>query len=106
VALERGAGEEWVTEEWTAFQARFETANRRRGREGEREGEGGGVRPRECHTARGSVVGPDPNWRAAPGSGPSAARTGDVRRAHVTDRKQIGGGLTGGLRHSVGRWCR
>jgi hypothetical protein len=41
VALERGTGEEWVTEEWTTFQARFETAGRRRGREGKREGEGG-----------------------------------------------------------------
>jgi hypothetical protein len=34
------------------FQARFETAGWRCGREGKREGEGG-VRPRECHAARG-----------------------------------------------------
>jgi hypothetical protein len=65
VALERGTGEEWVTEEWTAFRARFETAARRLGREGKREGERE-VQPRECHAARGSVVGPGPNRRAVP----------------------------------------
>jgi hypothetical protein len=48
VALEREAGEEWVTEERTTFQARFETSGRWRGREGKREGEGRGVRPWEC----------------------------------------------------------
>jgi hypothetical protein len=42
VPLEREAGEEWMMEERTVFQACFETAGRRRDREGKREGEGGG----------------------------------------------------------------
>jgi hypothetical protein len=36
-----GAREEWVMEERTAFRTRFETAGRRRNREGKREGEVG-----------------------------------------------------------------
>jgi hypothetical protein len=52
VALERGAGEEWVTEERTTFRARFETAGRRRGREGKREGEGGPAAGVSCGAGR------------------------------------------------------
>jgi hypothetical protein len=39
----------------------------------------------------GGVVGPGPDQRAAPGSGPSALRMSNVRRACVADRKQRGG---------------
>jgi hypothetical protein len=56
--------------------------------------------------ARGGIVGPGPDRWVAPGSGPSAARAGDVRRARVANRKQREGELTGEPWHSVGRWCR
>jgi hypothetical protein len=56
VALERGTEEEWVMEERTVFQARFENGR-----------------------------------SAAPGSGPSTVRVGDVRRARIAGQKQRGG---------------
>jgi hypothetical protein len=88
-----GTGEEWVMEERTAFRARFENGQsvaRQRGR--------GGVQPRECHAAWGGVVGPGPDRRAKPGSGPSAARAGALPAGNR-------GGLTGGPRHSARRRC-
>jgi hypothetical protein len=89
VALERGAGEEWVMEERTGVQAHFErpvsgAAEREKGGRG---GSGHGSAMR----CGGGVVGPGQDRRATPGSGPSAARTGDVRRASVAGRKQRGG---------------
>jgi hypothetical protein len=101
VALERGIGEEWVMEERTASRVQFENGRstaRQRGR--------GVVRTRECHTARGGVVGPGPDRRAVLGSGPSAARAGDVRRALCRPETERGWVLTGGPLHSVGRLCR
>jgi hypothetical protein len=80
-------------EERTAFRARFENGQsvaRQRGR--------GGVQPRECHAAWGGVVGPGPDRRAKPGSGPSAARAGALPAGNR-------GGLTGGPRHSARRRC-
>jgi hypothetical protein len=77
VALERGTGEEWVTEERTASRARFEngrSAARQRGR-------GGGGPSAGVPYDGGGVMGPGPNRRAASDSGPSAVRVGDVRHA-------------------------
>jgi hypothetical protein len=51
VALERGTREEWVTEEWTAFERVLNGRSAARQR-GKKRG-GGGVRPWECHVARG-----------------------------------------------------
>jgi hypothetical protein len=50
--------------------------------EGKGEGKGGGP-GRGGATRRRGAVGPGPNRRTAPGSGPSAANTGDVRRARA-----------------------
>jgi hypothetical protein len=57
------------------------------------EGERGGKRwgsGRGGATRRGGAVGPDPDQQTAPGSGPSAALTGDVRRAHITSGNREG----------------
>jgi hypothetical protein len=35
-------------------------------------------------------MGPGPDWQTAPGSGPSAALVGDVRRARVAGRNREG----------------
>jgi hypothetical protein len=41
VALERGVGEEWVTEEWTAFRAQFENGRSMTQQRGKKRGRGG-----------------------------------------------------------------
>jgi hypothetical protein len=86
VALERGDGEEWVTEERTTSRARHR---------GKKRGEGS---DRGSATRRGAA-----SWGLAPTGGrcPTATR---ARRARVVGRKQRGG-LTGGPRHSAGLWC-
>jgi hypothetical protein len=53
-------------------------AARQRGKE---EGKGGGA------------VGPDPDWRTAPGSGPSVALAGDVRRVCIASGNREGRGI-------------
>jgi hypothetical protein len=76
--------------------------------EGKEEGKGGGPgRGGGGATRRGGAMGPGPDRRTAPGSGPSAALVGNVRHARVL-AGQSGGErrLMGGPRHSVGRWCR
>jgi hypothetical protein len=96
---------EELTGEWrTAFGRVLNgrSAVRQRGKKGRERG----VRSRECYAARGCVVGPGPDRWVVPGSGPSVARAGNVRRARVAGRKQRGGELTGGPRHSVRRRCR
>jgi hypothetical protein len=50
--------------------------------EGKEEGKGGGPK-RGGATWRGGAVGPGPDRRTAPDSGPSAALAGDVRRARA-----------------------
>jgi hypothetical protein len=52
----------------------------------------GGLRPRECHTARGGVVALGPNRRAAPGSG---ALGRCVSRAHCWPETERGDGQVG-----------
>jgi hypothetical protein len=55
-------------------------------------------------TRRGGAMGPGPDRRASPGSGPSAALTGDVRCARVPAGQSEGERrLTGGPRHSAGQ---
>jgi hypothetical protein len=91
-------------EERTASQARFENGRSAARQRGKKRGRGG-VRLWKCHAARGDVVGSGPDRCEAPGSDPSVAHVGDVRRAHVAGQKQRGG-LTGGSRHSAGQRCR
>jgi hypothetical protein len=54
--------------------------------EGEREGKRWGSGPGGA-MRRGGAVGPSPDRRTAPGSGPSAALVGDVRRVHSGNRE-------------------
>jgi hypothetical protein len=62
----------------------LEHRGRRRGREGKkREGGKGGGPGRGGATWHGGAMGPGPDRRASPGSGPSVALTGDMRRARV-----------------------
>jgi hypothetical protein len=81
VALERGTGEELVTEERTASRARFENGRSVAWQRGKKRGRGGGVRPQECHAVRGGVVGPGPTGRD-----PDAARWHRRGRALVVVR--------------------
>jgi hypothetical protein len=58
-------------------------------------------------TRRGGAMGPGPDRRTAPGSGPSVELAGDVRRASVPTGQNGGERhLTGGPLHSAGRRCR
>jgi hypothetical protein len=54
--------------------------------EGKREGKRWG-------SGRGGAVGPDPDWRTAPGSGPSVALAGDVRRVCIASGNREGRGI-------------
>jgi hypothetical protein len=63
VALERGAGKEWVTEEQTGRGRVLSVSVGGAGGSGKREGEGAGVWPWECHVARGR------SWGLAPTGG-------------------------------------
>jgi hypothetical protein len=77
-----GVGEEWGREnEWSS--ASGERAAQRQRDGGEREGGKVGGPGRGGATRSGGAVGPGPDWRTAPGSGPSAALVGDVCRARV-----------------------
>jgi hypothetical protein len=87
VALERGTGEEWVTEERMASRAWFENGRSVARQRGKREGEGGPAAGVPCGAGAVSWgLGPTSGWRSA------------AARARVS--------LTGGPLHSVGRWCR
>jgi hypothetical protein len=79
-----GVGEEWRRENTRDRErgASGERAARRRRGRGEKGREKQGVRAWGA-TRRGGVVGPGPDRRAAPGSGLSAARVGDVHRARA-----------------------
>jgi hypothetical protein len=105
-ALERksrrgvGMGERVEQREWGASGS---AAARQRGKREKMGGPGrGGAR------RRGGAVGPGPDQRTLPDSGPSAALTGDVRRARVRASRTERGEreLTGEPRHSAGRRCR
>jgi hypothetical protein len=76
-----GDGEEWGWEnEWSS--ASGERAARRQRDRGERGGKRWGP-GRGGATRRGGAMGPSPDRRTMPGSSPSAALAGDVRRARA-----------------------
>jgi hypothetical protein len=57
-----------------------------RDREGKRRGEGGGGPAAGVPHCAGVVMGPGPDWHAAPGNGPRPVGVRDVRRAVVAGR--------------------
>jgi hypothetical protein len=81
-----GVGEEWGQGTSGAARAGSERLGGSAA-EGKEEGKGGGP-GRGGATRREGAVGPGPDWRASPGSGPSAPLVGDVRftRACRPDR--------------------
>jgi hypothetical protein len=76
-------------------------AQRQRGR-GKMGREKGGGPGRGGATWRGCAVGPGPDRRSSPGSGPSAALAASAR-ADRTERGERG--LTGGSWHNAGQRC-
>jgi hypothetical protein len=81
VAIKRGAGEELVTGERTRGSVTFERLGRRRGREGKRRGERGGVgRHWKRHTARGRSWGLAPTGGRRPDRVPAGRDPGAARR--------------------------
>jgi hypothetical protein len=95
-----GFREEWVTEERMAFWAHFEVAGRRRGREGKREGEGGGGPAAGGPRGMGRRCGAWP--RPAGGSRQRLERGAPRARCRLEPERL---NLTGGPRHSAGRLC-
>jgi hypothetical protein len=95
-----------VTRQWTrgvAFERARSTARPR----GEKEGRRGWGPAVGVPRGVGAVMGPGPDRREAHGSSLRPAGVRDVRRAVVAGRtEERRRGLTGGPRHSAGRWCR